>query len=427
MRLGDQKPAPVMALETTDAEKARSSFGAVADCVAKEDDSKFGWAMAGDFVIASDSTQHAQAIAAAGKESPLAGDASYLKWTDEAGTDGIAGFYVAKDAPEVVADLVDEQMSQGFSLDDDAANEDDQQAYLESLPADMPQAQREKLLEQFRDEVRVDPVSPDQLPHPGKQLREQFKDFTGAAGTVRFADNGIELAVAGGGVKSIAGAEPVGEQVAKLPADTLAALSFGVSPDAVEQLGSASGALDPLGIAEGLGLTLPRDLETLLGDSLTLAVGGDAPADLDAVESPAGLPIGVMVKGDPEDFRAVVAKVERATGAKLADVPATMKTSGDRVAIATNDGYADSLLGSGSLGRSAAFRDVVPEADKAVAVGFFQLDGAWRAALKKSAAAEGLGKDAAEAFGDLDAVRAAGLSAWTDGSTSHALVRISLR
>ena len=56
-----------------------------------------------------------------------------------------------------------------------------------------------------------------------------------------------------------------------------------------------------------------------------------------------------------------------------------------------------------------------------------QLDGEWRAALKKASTAKGVGKDDAEVVANIDAVRAVGLSAWVDGTTSHGLFRVSMR
>ena len=110
--------------------------------------------MAGDFVIASDSTSHAQVIAAAGKESTLADDASYQKWTEEAGTDGIAGFYLSKQAPEVFADFIDDQLS-GIQEEMGSSSEEfelpSDKEYLATLPKNMSPAEREQALEQLQE------------------------------------------------------------------------------------------------------------------------------------------------------------------------------------------------------------------------------------------------------------------------------------
>ncbi len=101
--LGDDKPAPVVALQVKDAEKAKTGFAELAKCTEVDNDD-FGWTISGDYIVASDSTSHAEAIASAGKESPLSSDADFQKWTEEAGGPGIMNAYFGRKGVKVLAD-----------------------------------------------------------------------------------------------------------------------------------------------------------------------------------------------------------------------------------------------------------------------------------------------------------------------------------
>jgi hypothetical protein len=81
---------------------------------------------------------------------------------------------------------------------------------------------------------------------------------------------------------------------------------------------------------------------------------------------------------------------------------------------------------TGSLGDAKNFKDVVSHASDAQGVLYVSLDGAWADALRKSAAEQD-DKDAAEVARNLTELRALGASVWTDGDTSHGLVRVVLK
>ena len=72
--LGDDTPAPVIALQITDRDKARTGISGIADCAGAGDD--FKWAIGDDYLIASDSQEHADAILRDGEKKPLADDAA---------------------------------------------------------------------------------------------------------------------------------------------------------------------------------------------------------------------------------------------------------------------------------------------------------------------------------------------------------------
>ena len=102
--LGDDKPAPVLVLQVKDADKAESGFAELTKCAEVDDDEDFGWTISGDYILVSDSTSHAEAIASAGKESPLSSDADFQKWTDEAGGPAIVNAYFGRKGVKVLAD-----------------------------------------------------------------------------------------------------------------------------------------------------------------------------------------------------------------------------------------------------------------------------------------------------------------------------------
>ena len=125
-------------------------------------------------------------------------------------------------------------------------------------------------------------------------------------------------------------------------------------------------------LAEGeraTGLQLPEDIETLLGDGVSMSV--DAGADLKALSRVAGPGHGAGGHAHPgrpgEDHRRSSTGSRRppARAASLVHV-----ACGDGVvAVGTDPDYIDQLLAEGNLGSRQAFGDVVPEADRANARG----------------------------------------------------------
>ena len=104
VQLGDDKPAPLLALQITDRENAKPGFAALVKCSGANKDDGFGWTVTDDYIIASDSTPHAEAIVSAGKKSPLSEDADFQKWTEEAGGPGILNAYVGRKSLKILSD-----------------------------------------------------------------------------------------------------------------------------------------------------------------------------------------------------------------------------------------------------------------------------------------------------------------------------------
>ena len=102
--------------------------------------------------------------------------------------------------------------------------------------------------------------------------------------------------------------------VADLPDDTVAAIGFAPRGG----LGPGDGRLhkstlpeDALSIDDRIaqmesetGLDFPEDVETLLGEGVTISMGSGF--DLDAIVNggPGELPVGVTIKGDPDEIQA---------------------------------------------------------------------------------------------------------------------------
>jgi len=450
--LGEKKIAPVLAMQVTDIPKARASLGEVAKCM-EGDGEDFGWALSGDYLVASDSTPHADAIVAAAKTAPLSADRAYQRWTNEAGEPGIASVYVAQRAPQLYADWMDSMMAYSdddYAMESESFSEGDFQSGSGEMEAPS-RAQMKRWKKQDRKaerEFQKQMAEADEdMESYGDSIRKSYKDFRGAAGTLRFADGGVELAFA----MSSTGSEQdgtVSDHVGSLPADT-AAVMAGAVPDGNKLARELSGdGATGMGMGMGMGIVpgmlmfpygmgmagqdmfgsigmdLPEDLATLLGTSFSLSVGADAPADLDKVQRPGDVPAGVLVRGDAEEIKAVIKKIEKNAGQTLAEVPASLKSSDGQVALGTTAKYADDLLATGSLRDQELFKSVVPDVERASSVVFVRLDGKWRDAFATSSAKH---KGDAKTFANFDVIEAIGASSWVEGDTSRGVVRLDLK
>ena len=385
VELDKGKPLPAVALQVRDKEAARAGLAKLATCAKKSDSQDFGYAVGDDYAIASDSTAHAQTILAAGQKSPLSEDATYQKWTDAAGGAGILNVYVSPKVADSIQDLVAGRLGSELRSGGDS---------------------------------------------PENSLQQGLKKFRGAAASLKFDNGGLDLAFASGTTEPITDKASVGDHVGSLPRDTALVLAGAVSRTALDQLeksfGSGDSQISTL-IEEETGLSFPDDVATLLGDSFSLSVGGDAPDKLSSLEGPGDIPIGALVHGDANKIKAIIEKVEAHTHLRLADIPATLTTSGDKVAVATTPDYADDLLKDGSLGDDEVFRDVVPHAVDSPFVLFTRFDNGWGTAIAEELRASG-DEQERELGDDVAALQGLGISVWQDGgTTTKGLLRITLR
>ena len=114
---------------------------------------------------------------------------------------------------------------------------------------------------------------------------------------------------------------------------------------------------------------------------------------------------------------------------RRASSPTSRRPSSRRTARSrspSTPAYAEQLLGSGSLGDDDDFKDAVPHADDSLALAYVSFDNDWTDALQDLAKDED-DPEPRRSPTNLAALRAFGASAWTDGDTGHALVRLTLK
>jgi hypothetical protein len=212
--------------------------------------------------------------------------------------------------------------------------------------------------------------------------------------------------------------------LATLPTGTAAALGVGFSEGwfttIVDQMSSASGG-DTEALLSALSgqtaLDLPGDAETLAGKSLAVGVGSGF--DLETLVNSgdgSGVPVAAKVEGDVTGIEAVLDKVRGRMGGGATALDSD--SSGDMVVVGPDAAYRKEVLKEGGLGTSEAFTRVVPKAKDASAVLFVNFDagGDWLAGMT--------GGDR-QAEDNLKPLQALGISAWQEGGTGRALLRLT--
>ena len=410
----DDKPgfdAPVFALQVTDQDAARTGIHALAKCGGAEDG--YGFAFGDDYVLITDSDKRAEALVADAAKGSLADDESFQERTGKVGDPGIVTMYAGPGAPGYFAAMQDDLMGAALgeeALSLDPASDDTWVSY----------------------EDGADP----QTDRINERMQSLYKDFKGMAVTVRFDDGAVEAELAGqgmpAGISSAQGSS--GPNITELPSSTAAAFSIAL-PDGwldtyLESMAGILGdgrSMDQM-LAEAeaeTGLDLPEDIETLLGEGVSLSV--DSEFDLDAMleaEDPTQLPIGLRVSGDPDEILAVFEKVKAAFGP---DGDMLIGAAGDGVvAFGVNPDYIDTLLEGGSLGDEEAFQRVVPEADKANGVLYVNFDAnGWAEELAQSFADEFSDQPDTSAGENVAPLDALGISTWMEADVQRGLCRLT--
>ena len=169
--------------------------------------------------------------------------------------------------------------------------------------------------------------------------------------------------------------------------------------------------------AQQAGPELPADLETLAGESMALSVGSGF--DMEELMNSASLqaPIAWTVDGDTAAVDDVLTRVRGRIGAVGSQILGSDSSDGLTV-IGPDADYRAEVLAGGELGELESFRDVVPEADRAAGLIFVNFDtgDGWLARL---AAGD------TTVIENVEPLHAFGASAWRDGTTLHALVRLT--
>jgi hypothetical protein len=170
---------------------------------------------------------------------------------------------------------------------------------------------------------------------------------------LRFQDSTADLQFRAIGTPQISNSSPMGEKVGALPNDTSLAVGLTdgdkIVANAWPELQQLINSADPYQLQQfeaKTGLTLPGDLETLVGSRTVIAMGSST--------NKVGI---VSTTKDPQQAAAVAQKL----GAN-SHSPISVKQTSDGVVMATSDDYAAALQKGGSLGDQDAFKRAVPDA-----------------------------------------------------------------
>lgn len=435
---GDAEPHPVAAIEVKDAGAAEDGFVKLQECgeaAAAEEGAEAptgpegtgGYVIEGDWAIIAETEEIAQAVVDAAGDEPLSEDDSYNRWMDEAGDDGIITMYAAPAAGDYLATqmgTLEEQLAPlgGIAGSDTGSTGMTREELVEMGFTDEEIDELGLLDETAGDTGTGEPVVP-------PEVEEALQDFAGAAGTIRFDDGALEVEFAmdaGKQADTLAGSDEGGDAVETLPEDTLMAVGVGFADDwfskAMDQFSAMSGEeMDVESMLADLeqqtGLAFPEDAETLVGDSMAIAVGGDI--DPEAIFNGGGaadVPVGVKIKGDPEEIEEVLAKIAPQMGEQASLLET--ETDGDYVALGANADYRSALAEDGGLGGTDAYRSVIEESDKAGALVFlnFNAAGDWLTSMTG---------DDPTVTDNVEPLAAFGISGWVEDGVSHGLVKLT--
>lgn len=419
--LGEDAPTPVGVVQVTDSGKAEDGMAALVEtCGAGESgDGSGAWVVDGDWMLVAETEELAQQVADAADGSSLAGDAAFGRWTGEAGDDGFMSMYVAKGATKYLDDL--EQLGSGAipGTSPDAAG------ICESYGVE-GDPEYDECVAMFGDEAMGETTGEEIPP----ELKEMIDDFDGAAATVRFDDGAVEVEYAMSNYQSdltkFVDSDEGVSMIAGLPEDTVAALGFSLEEGWAEAmlnyfktaLPEDAGTIDEQlsQFETETGLAFPEDLETLMGEGVTLSVGSDIDPDAIANGGPGEIPFGLRIKGDAGEIQAVLDKVSELAGPEVA--PYLEVTEGDGYAVmALNDDYRGQLESEGDLGGSDAYSEVV-ENDDAQSVMYvnFNVGDDWLVRATE---------DMPEVSENLEPLAAFGISSWVDDEVVHGLFKVT--
>ncbi len=370
-------------------------------------------------MVVAETEEIAQQVVDAADGAPLAGDAAFGQWTGEAGDEGFMSFYVAKAAAQYLDDAAGMGAMLGGSLGPapDAMGFDE-----ECLTASDP----EDIEDCFDTEVPSD-AGAEQIP---PELQQMIDDFDGAAATVRFDDGAVEVEYAMSNYQkdltALIDSETGVDMVAGLPDDTLAAFGFSLQEGWAEaMLDYVKGSVpdeaatidDQLAQFESeTGLSFPEDIETLLGEGVTVSVGSGIDPDAITNGGPGEVPAGIRIKGDADEIQAVLDKLAALAGPEAAEF--MQVTEGDGYAVlALQDDYRGKLESEGDLGGTDDYAKVV-ESDDAQSVFYvnFDADDDWLVRLTK---------DIPEVSENVAPLSAFGVSGWVDGDVVHGMLTVT--
>ena len=404
--LGHDDPAAVFVVQVTDEGKARHGIDALNACTGPGDsagDGIAGYDIVHGWAVLADTQQTADQVVAETRQGTLAGDATYQRWTKAVGDAGVVNAYAAPAAGRYLngklGDLGQQlgQLGLGGAASGGLTTSGSFPTYQPSVTTTGP-------------------------------LDDALQHFQGAALTVRFTGDGIEVATASDPGLSESGmtTDQGGRVVSRLPDDTAAALGVGLRPGWVDQLtgrlsstfgGGTSRQQLEREMSKDLGIDVPADLETLLGRSTALSLdGGFSAEDLANADDLSKIPVAATVQGDSSAIEGVLATLRGQSSD--AEQMLGSDSAGDLVAVGPSAAYRQKVLSGGDLGGTDAFRSVVPDADHAGAVLFVNVD----------AVETGLGdllQGDAQTAANVRPLRAIGFSTWLDGDVARTSFRVT--
>lgn len=344
---GADEPEVVGAVQVTDEDAARQGLDALRAC----DDgtaSAGGWSYLDGYMLVAQTQRRADAAADSARRSPLADSPRFTTDMERLGEPGFAsGWFSGEDVYDVVSSqMVGDPGPAGGELDlmRDRARRQVQQSYRSGAFALRFDGSYVELASVLSGDGYAEPSRP--------AVADMALPETTA----------VAVGVAGG-------AEYVDQQW-----DMLRGLATGDDPSALMPLGSGDPADDQRQLEQALGLRLPDDLETLLGDSFTLALDGAGLGDVVRSGDPRRLDLGLRASTDPEGFADVLDRVQAAAARQGLPLDLVVERGDDRSVAALDDGYAADLVQDGPLADTQAFRLAVPDIDEVRAVAYVNVD-----------------------------------------------------
>ncbi|WP_151082661.1 DUF3352 domain-containing protein [Nocardioides cynanchi] len=402
--LGGGNPEPVFVVQAKDDAKAEAGMHTLLTC-GDNPPTDVAYDVHDGWVIVAKTQADVTAIEAATAKGSLADDATYQKWTKAVGDAGVVNLYAAPAAGDYLAGQLSD-LSGAFSPFGTSGAVSSTIGSSTSLHATAA------------------------VPQEGSgPFGEVLKNFQGAAATIRFTGNGLEVATATDSslTQPIVTNGQGGAAVTRLPADTAAALGVGLQSGWVlglaDRFASYSGdgqtgqdLLDQL--SQETGLDLPADAETLLGTSSAISVGKSFDYE-SMVESSdgTGVPVAYSVKGDPAAIEKVLAKLRAQVGSGSAAALGSDSGAGV-VVVGPSPDYRTQVLAGGDLGSTSAFTGVIPEADHANEVLYLNVDDLEHALSQASSGDRSL-------MDNVAPLQALGFSSWTDGSIARTSFKVS--
>lgn len=256
----------------------------------------------------------------------------------------------------------------------------------------------------------------------------QLKQARSGATALRAADNNIELTGITHLAKDFDKVKTV--DLGTLPINSLlvASISGGGKqvktqwPTFAEAMGGFNLEEVISGIEDQTGFDLPEDLETLLGDNITLVAGDRNLAKIDKLEGPEGIKdfdVAIALHSDSTKAMALANKIT-AKIAELTGVELTVLKTKDGAILATNRAFAKSFTEGKSLRESKSFNSVISDENSAFGGFYFDIAKAVEVARSMNAPAKDLDQ--------LKKLNALGLSVTNDSErVNRGTLKLSFR